>query len=260
LPPTSVITTDVNLPITPKDLLAFQEQKKALLFISASDILSAMKRRRLNPQASLQPITSVAAESWAFISSTGSSLNTIKDVLEKYARKPKSVAFGGVGADGTMDHFVVARTVSVVRPDVWLPRYSGYDSIGKALESLRQGQVDVLAVPLNEMLHGAKEKGFRVLAVTSRDRHPDFSQIQTLRESGYPVDIVNWHGFFTSTESNPKEVEAYRYALKASQLTKVWEFFVKGQTWNDFVWPTETFKEVVRSDIAFMEKFIKYTQ
>ena len=260
LPRISVILIAGGPPAITSPMMGFQQ--KALFLLSASDLLWAMKMNQLRPipRTSLQPITSVAAESWAFITSADSRLKNINDVLEKYRDKPESVAFGALGGHGTFGHFVVARAVSVVRPDVKLLRYSGYESFDKAMESLRKGQVDVLAVTLDQAVYRAKEKSLRVLAVTSRNRQPAFPKIQTLRESGYPIDVEDWHGLFTTTKLNPKEVEAYRYAFKGSQLTDVWKSFVTSHTWNDLVLSTEFFEKIVTSDIEFMRQFIKYTQ
>ncbi|MEW6665626.1 MAG: tripartite tricarboxylate transporter substrate-binding protein [Thermodesulfobacteriota bacterium] len=243
----------------PEIIGSIYSRMNALGSMSASDFLSGIRKDPQMNLTLLQPITSVTSEGWALCSSSGSNLKTIRDVLSKYRDKAESLLFGGVGGSRSIDHFSVAKTVSVVQPDLRLLRYSGYGSFEKAKKALTERQVDILAVNVQLALQLAKDERFRVLVVTSRNRHPGLPIIPTLREGDYLIDVENWRGLFGPKGLSRGEVEAYRYAFKASQLTQEWKALIAKYPWNDLALPTAAFEELVGSDIRFMREFTKAT-
>jgi tripartite-type tricarboxylate transporter receptor subunit TctC len=100
-----------------------------------------------------------------------------------------------------------------------------YKGTPQGLTDLMAGQVDFFFPDLTPSVPLVKDGKLRALAVTGRSRIPSLPDLPTMREAGFPVDLVTWSGAFVPA-GTPRPVverlnELLRKALASSDYQEL---------------------------------------
>ncbi|MDX1482166.1 MAG: tripartite tricarboxylate transporter substrate-binding protein [Woeseiaceae bacterium] len=146
----------------------------------------------------LTPIASVIGDYGAITVRDDSRFRTIGEMLSELQADARSLTFAGGSTRGGLDHLIIA---SVFRETGLKPmdaRYVPYDAGGKALFALLSGEVDALSATVGDAIAAARDGRVRVLAITAPERLAELPDVPTFAELGYPVELLNWRGFFAA--------------------------------------------------------------
>ncbi len=136
-----------------------------------------------DPLKDFIPLGHFASTPNVFDVKSDSPFQTLSELVE-YARKNpgklKSGCGGGIGTEGYFNLQILCANTGI--KIVGIPFKSG----GEGLPALLGGHVDMLSQTLATDSPHIKAGKFRCLAITSKKRHPDFPNIPTTAELGYP--------------------------------------------------------------------------
>ena len=125
--------------------------------------------------------------------SDDSRFQTLKDVIE-YARKNPGKLKNAVGGHGTESHFVME--ILCAKNNVKITTIP-YKSDGEAMPQILGGHVDLATNSLPTQSAHIKAGKLPALAIAARNRVPEFPNIPTVTELGYPdANLVMCVGIF----------------------------------------------------------------
>ncbi len=131
-----------------------------------------------------------------------SPFKTLKELIE-YARQNPGKLKNGAGGVGTESNFNLVLLCSKAKINITsIPFQSG----GEALPAVLGGHVDMTSNTLATLGPQLKAGTLRGLGIGTKKRHPDYPDIPTTAELGYPdVNVSVWFGMFVPT-GVPKQV------------------------------------------------------
>ena len=123
---------------------------------------------------------------------------TIPELIAMAREKPGTIGYGTSGV-GTYGHLAGELMTQVANaPMVHVP----YKGTGAAIADILAGHVPVMIA--GELGDLAKDGGVRILATTNQTRPPDFPNVPTMKELGYPQFIADsWIGLFAAAGMDP---------------------------------------------------------
>lgn len=148
------------------------------------------KRKRYDAIADFTPITLVATSPQVFAAHPSFKLNTLKELLAMPRAESSKLAVGTSGlASGP--HMTIE----------WLRVLTGltlnhipYKGGGPSLADAVAGQIPLVVNALPAAMPHIKPGRLKVLALTSRERHPSLPEVPTVIESGVK-DFVTWQWY-----------------------------------------------------------------
>ena len=149
-----------------------------------------------DPLKDFTPIAGIASMPLVFTVPNNSPLKTFAEMID-YARKnPGKLRMGATGLGGEA-HLNLAIIGTKEKIDIVVVPFDGGAPYTAAILG---GHVDMAAgqlSPKSQVGPHILAKALRGLAVTSKTRHPDFPDIPTMTELGYPdANINNWYAIF----------------------------------------------------------------
>jgi tripartite-type tricarboxylate transporter receptor subunit TctC len=130
------------------------------------------------------------------------SVKTLKDFLAWAKANGANANFASPGA-GSMAHMVGALVSRFGGAEI---KHIAYRGSMAALQDLIGGQVAAYCGPIGDFFPHLKSGRVRVLAVSGRGRSPFLPEVPSLRESGYPLTVREWYGFFLPGKASPEVV------------------------------------------------------
>lgn len=83
----------------------------------------------------------------------------------------------------------------------------------QAIQEIIAGRVDMMIIDFAPAAAFIKEGRIRPLAVTGMQRYPDYPQVPTFQELGYPLTLVGWNGIFAPAKTPPAIVQRLNRSL-----------------------------------------------
>lgn len=121
-----------------------------------------------------------------------SPFKTIKDVIDFAKKNPGKLSYGSSGI-GSTSHFFGELLKQSIGIDLTHIPFKGDAPIATATIG---GHIDLGFPTLPGAFSLIKGGSFRALVVGSKERSPDFPELPTLAESGYPEALIeSWHAF-----------------------------------------------------------------
>lgn len=122
----------------------------------------------------------------------------LAELISLAKAKPGTIGYATSGI-GTYGHLAgELLTLSAGAPMVHIP----YKGTGAAIADIRGGHVPVMIA--GELGDLAKDGSVRILATTNETRSPDFPDVPTLKESGFPQFVAHsWIGLFGPAGLDP---------------------------------------------------------
>ncbi|MFO1329357.1 MAG: tripartite tricarboxylate transporter substrate binding protein [Rubrivivax sp.] len=176
--------------------------------------------------------------------------STMAEFVALAKKDPGRLTFGSAG-NATATHIsgeIVHRSVGVKLLHV------PFKGSAEALNDLLAGRIDLIydAVGLPQVKAGQ----LKALAVTSKERHPELPQVQTLAEQGIDAPGGSWFGVFA-----PRGTASAVVSRLAAELQKVVntaetrEQLARVSQYPEFMGP-EAFAKAVAEDSAFFKDLI----
>ena len=146
-----------------------------------------------DPVKDLIPIGHLGYANTMFAVRTDAPYKTLKELVD-YARQNPGKLKCGVGGIGNEGNFNLVLLGSKEKINITsVPFLSG----GEALPALLGGHVDLSSNTVATLGSQIKAGKLRGLAIASKKRHPDFPDVPTTVELGYPdVSFAVWFGLF----------------------------------------------------------------
>ncbi|MCA3360812.1 MAG: tripartite tricarboxylate transporter substrate binding protein [Roseomonas sp.] len=136
---------------------------------------------------------------------------TLQELLDIARRRPGELNFGS-GGSGGVPHFAFEILVRRTGVDIVHVPYRGS---GPALQDLLGGRVQMM-VDGYGLMRGAHEAGrIRVLAMTSRQRHPNLPDVPTVDEAGVPgYEFTSWNALAAPVATSPAILQRLEDAMR----------------------------------------------
>ena len=195
--PVTVVNRAGGTGITGATYVAEAKKDGYTLLQGSSNSLITMpvvsKEVTYDPLKDFAPIAHFVSVPSMFAVKIDSPFKTLGELIE-YARKnPGELKNGAAGilSESQFNLEVICSQNKIMIKTV------PYKSGGEALPALLGGHVDLSTISLTTLAPQVKAGKLRGLAVTSKARHPDFPDIPTTTELGYPyADFNVWNGLF----------------------------------------------------------------
>lgn len=152
-----------------------------------------------------------------------SDIDTMEDLVTRFADDPNATAIGGGSVPGSMDHLVAAMTMEAAGQDPLQMKYIPYYAGGKAMAALLSGEIAALSTGFSEAVALAEAGEVKIIGVTSDERVPAYDSAPTMKEQGIDTTFVNWRGFFGAPGLPEEKLAQYQEALSKMYDTEEWE-------------------------------------
>jgi tripartite-type tricarboxylate transporter receptor subunit TctC len=204
-----------------------------------------------DPFKDLTPLGQMATVPLVIAVRSDSPIKTLDELVE-YARKNPGKLKNSVGGLLTDSHFMMEvlgynKNIKITT----VPFKSGAESMA----ALLGGHVDMAADTLTSLRSQITAGKFRALSISSKTRHPDFPNIPTTAELGYPaLDLVAWWGLFVATGVPQTALNVLVPALeKASQNPDVVQRVTRLGFTSEYKTPEE-FRKMMMAETRMVEK------
>ena len=170
-----------------------------------------LQKLPFDPQKDLVPVTLVAVTPMLLAVPKSSPFNSIQDVIAAAKAKPGKLTFGS-GGQGTVQYMgaeLFAQGAGIKMLHV------PYKSGGPALMAIVSGEVDMGFGNLPALSGHVKNGLVKPLAITSKQRNPNFPNVPTIAETavkGY--ETYEWNGMFVPKGTPPEVVNRLQAAIK----------------------------------------------
>jgi len=217
-------------------------------------ILPVMGRTGYDPVKDFAPISNIGTN--PFILTVGPALpvKTVAEFVEQVRPQPKELAYAAMGA-GSLNHLTMALFLHRAGLDMNAVQYKGGPA---GLTDLIGGHIHAYLASVSHVAPYANSNELRFLAVTSESRVPQFPDVPTLAEAGFPgFRSVLWTGLL-GPGGMPKEI-VDRIAGEIARAIK--DPSVRERLASNGVDPLgdtpESFAATIAADIAFWTDAVK---
>ena len=228
-----------------------------LLITSSAPIVinpSLYRNMPFDPSKDLIPITNLLRVPLVLVAHPSVPANNLKELVALIRAQDGKFQYASAG-NGTPQHMTGELFKSVAKLDMIHIPYKGS---APAINDLLGGHVPVMFDSMIAITPHIKAGKVKAIAVSGAQRSPQFPDVQTFAEAGYPqVESYAWYGFFAPA-GTPKELIA-KINAAALQAMKQPEFQrTLTDTGSDFVGDTpENFKAFVQAEAQKWSKVVK---
>jgi tripartite-type tricarboxylate transporter receptor subunit TctC len=154
-----------------------------LLFMATAHvILPSLKQVPYNWERDFQPAFGITATPLVFAVRADSDIKSIADLTGKAKSTPKGIFYAS-GGTGSISHLAAMRLVKSLQINATHVAYRGLSS---AVQALMGDQIQFICVTVADAQELARSGNFRLLAVTTEQRLPNFPDVPTMVQLGFP--------------------------------------------------------------------------
>lgn len=183
----------------------------------------------------VRPIAKIAEDYDVVIVPADSPVESIEDLLAEWSEDPKGHPWTG-GSAGSLDHLVVAELALAGGLDAseitFIPKSGG----GEAIQALLNGTADYASTGYNEVSDQIEAGRVRAIGVTGPERI-EGTDIPTIIEQGYDVELSNWRGMLATKNVPDEEFDQQLALLEEMRETPEWQDALQRNAWAD-AWET----------------------
>ena len=215
----------------------------------------AADKIKYDPFKDFAPVNLLATVPMIAVASYGAPYRSLPDVVEAARKDPEGVTYGSAGNGGSA-HLAAAYLATASGTRMTHVPFKGN---GPALTDVMAGTVNFMFYPMIGVADLEAQKRIRALAITTKERHPDFPNLPTTDEAGFKGfdEYSPGIGLMAPAGTPPAIVEKISKAVQASlknpataaQLRKLGAV-------NSGLGPDE-FGKWMRADYARWERVIK---
>ncbi|MGY8524423.1 Bug family tripartite tricarboxylate transporter substrate binding protein [Paracidovorax citrulli] len=214
-------------------------------YAGAMVINPSLYARAQDPLKKFEPVAQVGSFGNLLVASPGIQVQNLKQLVEYAKQRPGQLNYGswGIGSGGHLTMESLLRTASVGMSHV---PYKGTAAVATDIQggTLPFGWVDV-----SSQIGLVKAKKLVPIAVSGTSRVPQFPDVPTMSEQGYPFPTQSWYGLFAPI-GTPQPIVA-RLNEEVSRALALPNFRARLTALNIPVVPALTpaqFKQVVADD------------
>lgn len=173
-----------------------------------------MPNNSYRPIEDFTPIGLVSLLPLIAVTGAGTPYQTLKDVVDAARATPDSVSYGSAGNGGSA-HLAAALLATRSGTQMTHVPFRGN---GPALTEVMAGRVSFMFYPMIGIQEYVAKGQLRPLAVSTAERSPDYPNVPTTREIGYPgfEDYTQGLGLVGPARTSAAVVEKLNAALRAS--------------------------------------------
>lgn len=170
-------------------------------------------RVKYDPIKSFAPISLVTRLPLVVVSAYGSPFGTLSDIIAQAKAKPGSISFASSG-NGSAPH--LAGELLKIKAGIEMIHVP-FRGNGPALVEVTAGRISFMFYPSTGVADYVAGKRLKVLAVTTKERNPDFPGIPTTDELGLPdMDVTaSWVGLLAP--AGTPEAVVQRLAIEVNK-------------------------------------------
>jgi len=155
----------------------------------------------------------------------------LDDLVVALRSSPESIKFAGGSNRGDLDHLVLASTFQAFGISPQRARYVPYGAGGQATLALLGGETVAMAATIGDAISHIQSGHLRALAVAAPHRLKELPEVPTFAELGYPLEFLNWRGFFAVPGLSATDLATYTKLLSTLTETKVWQDELRRHGW-----------------------------
>ena len=194
------------------------------------------------------PLARLTSEYNVFVVPAGSSLKSMKDVVEQMKRDIGSVKFGG-GSRGSTEHIAAAMLAREVGLDASKVNYVPFRGGGEATAAILGGNVTVGGSGYSEFQQYIEAGKMTPIAVTAPARLKGIN-IPTMKELGYDVELGNWRGVYGAPGITAAQQKVLIDMLVKATKTKSWTDALQKNNWTPSLLTGQEFERFVEREFA----------
>ena len=164
-----------------------------------------------NPKTDFAPIANAATLPLVAVTAYDAPVKTLPELLKKARTKPEVVSFGSSGSGGS-GHLAGELLATLAKAKMLHVPYKGN---GPALLEVMAGRVDFMFYPVIGIAENVAAKRINILAVGTAKRLPQFPDVPTLSEVGFPgfEETAPWVGMLAPAKTPPAIVNRLNEAM-----------------------------------------------
>ena len=169
---------------------------------------------RYDPAKDFAPIGLAVVLPQLVVVANDSPVKSIADLVARAKAAPGAVTYGSAGGGGSAH---LAAALLEHRSDAKMTHVP-FRGNAPALTEVMAGRVTFMFYPMIGVADFVAQKQLRLLAVTMPKRHPDFPNVPTMAEAGYPgfEDYVGPVGFMAPAGTPAAVIDKLSTAIRAS--------------------------------------------
>ncbi|MBN8919422.1 MAG: tripartite tricarboxylate transporter substrate binding protein, partial [Rhizobiales bacterium] len=182
------------------------------------------KRMKFDAEKTLVPVLRLAEVPNVVVVNKDFPAKTLADLIEQAKKNPGKVRYTSTGI-GSFPHFDMALLAK--RAGVEMIHVPNAKGAAASVQDLATGDAQVGMMNVASALPQIKAGHVRPIAMAAPKRHPDYPDLPTLVELGFPgVGTVQWFGILVLAGTPPEAIETLRSAaLKALESETVLDAF-----------------------------------
>ena len=164
-----------------------------------------------NPKTDFSPISNAAVLPLLAVNAYDSPIKGIPDLLKKARSKPEAVSFASSGTGGS-GHLASELLATQAKAKMLHVPYKGN---GPALFEVMAGRVDYMFYPVIGIADNLTAKRIQILAVGTAKRLPQFPNVPTMSEVGFPgfEETAPWVGMLAPAKTPPAIISKLHEAM-----------------------------------------------
>lgn len=164
-----------------------------------------------NPKTDFAPISNAATLPLLAVTAYDSPIRTMPELVKKIQSKPEAVSFGSSGNGGS-GHLAGELLGTLAKQKMLHVPFKGN---GPALAEVMAGRVDFMFYPIIGIADSVNAKKIRILAAGTAKRHPQFADVPTMAEAGFPgfEETAPWVGMLAPAKTPPAIVNKLHDAM-----------------------------------------------
>ncbi len=198
-------------------------QSADVLMVSSTPIVvRSLKPAFQQNWRQLTPIASLIGDYGAVVVRSDSPFADFPALAAALRGSPRSIKFAGGSNRGDLDHLILARIFEALDLDPADARYVPYGAGGQATLALLSGEVGAMSATVGDAIAHVRGGRAQILAVAAPQRLDALPDVPTFRELGWPVEFLNWRGFFAAPGIAEERRDAFAVVLNQLRGTDAW--------------------------------------
>jgi tripartite-type tricarboxylate transporter receptor subunit TctC len=163
-------------------------------------VLPKLRKTPYDPQTSFDPVARAGDTIGGFVIHPSAGIRSIKELVDFAKKNPGKISYGSAGA-GTVTHMRFEMLQLAAGIDLLHIPYRGS---AEALNDILPGTIQMMSEVV--VLPHVKTGKLLFLAVNHYERHPEFPEVPTIAEAGYPqAELPSWYAVWAPA-GTPKDI------------------------------------------------------
>lgn len=169
---------------------------------------------KYDPVKDFAPVSLAVVLPQMLVVANDSPFQTVADLVKAAKAQPGTVSYGSAGNGGSAHLAAELLAVRSSSKMIHVP----FQGNGPALTEVMSGRVNFIFYPMIGVANYVADKKLRILAVTTEKRHPDFPNVPTMAEAGFPgfEAYVGPVGFLAPAGTPPAAIDKLSTAIRAA--------------------------------------------